>query len=1064
MNHSCRSWKERAAEWPNPTVCLYDTGGAHLTLNLNEEQKAAVEYLDGPSVIVAGPGSGKTRVIISKIEYLVRHAGISPSRILAMTFSTKAAEEMLDRVTASFPHKAHEFNIYNFHGFCWEIDQEFGDELGFKPNVQVLDKTASWVMTRRRIEDFGLHHFLPGNNPFKHIFDLVGHVSRSKDETISPDDYAGYAARQRAVFEADLPNMGEDDAEAARIEVERSEEVAAFYSDYRRLLKKENCLDYGDQIAMAVEILRTRPDLRRRVQDRYDFILVDEFQDTNVAQIELLSLLAGSHKKVCAVGDPDQSIYRFRGASFASFARFDSLYENCRVFPLTKNYRSTKNILAVADRLISNNDDRYMTEKALTTDNEAGEKVTVIKAPSFVAEAEAVAEEISRLLAEMPADERHLSDIAILYRAHGHRDEFEKALARRDIPYRILGGAGFYKKEEIRDIAALVKIASGRADAVALFRALQLSDWSIPDAELQKFASWAKTNDLTLDAALSKVEAMDTLTENGREGLIRARDYLVNAASAAASKPAGEVCRYLLKSTSILSRYLADDTPDSRQRAANLGKYLRKADDFEALGEDKSLAAFGEYQDLLFEAGADEEEEGVEDTRDAVQLMTVHAAKGLEWPYVFVVCLSSRRFPTGQRKEEIPFPDELMREPLPPGDFHLREERRLAYVAFTRAEKRLYLTCVERKGAKPSVFIQEALTAGDAIRLTEVPEVNFDSSVETASDVELLERDVRRAIIREVDVDSAHTLLRPLADLLSFVRRLGRTDGAENWRQSLADFNQDSSLHVEPSLTERVVDLLANRLIVDAAARDIPKETLHLSYSQINTYEECPLGYKLGCIYKIPAKPQPYFSFGTSIHLALRRFFEEVLEDRNPSLDDLLGLYNEYWEKDGYILKAQEEAYRAQGKECLAAVYARHRASEIKPLQLEWKFTLPVGPHFVHGYIDRIDPTSEGGCEVLDYKTGKSQAQKDVDTDLQLSLYALAVKECLGLVPERLSLYFLSSDEIVSSCRTDEQLEEVRSRVQSVADMILARKFDPAPDHFRCGRCDYATLCRAMEM
>lgn len=1029
-------------------------------MNLNDEQKAAVDYLDGPAVIVAGPGSGKTRVIISKIEHLVKQAAVEPGRILAITFSNKSAEEMLERITLTFLHRAHEFNISTFHSFCWDIVREFADDIGFKENVRVLDGTGSWIVTRRRIEDFELRHFLPKTNPFKHVADLVRHIGRAKDETVTPDDYARYAAGVRAAYEAEMGRLTLDDAQARLAEVERTEEVARFYASYQTVLKAENSVDYGDMIAMAVAILREHPDICHRIQGRYDFVLVDEFQDTNISQIELLNLLTGSGRKVCVVGDPDQSIYRFRGASFASFARFDELYAGRQVFALTQNYRSTRNILSVAKHLISNNSDRYRAEKELWTDNGTGDKVTVIKAPSYVAEAEAVAGEILRLAGERDPEDRRLSDFAILYRAHGHREEFEKALVRRRIPYRILGGAGFYKKEEIRDIAALVRVVSGRADGVSLFRVLSLTDFAIPATDLQRLTGWARSQELGLEDAVRRIENVKDLSKSGLAGLLKARQYLADAASSAAAKPASEACREIIDSTWILKRYLHDDSPDSRQRVANLGKYLRKVQEFETFSEDKSLAAFADYQDMLFEAGADEEEEPVEDSTDAVQLMTVHAAKGLEWPFVFVACLCSRRFPTTQKKEEIPFPDELMKEPLPPGDFHEREERRLAYVAFTRARERLYLTCVEKKGVKPSVFVQEALEAGDAIRLVEVPEVDFDSSVEPASDIDLLERDVRRTIMTQLDRPED---LRKTVGLLSFAMSLRESSDGQNWGKKLSEFRRRSDLHIDPALEERVTELLAYRVLIDAAGRDIPERSLHLSYSQINTYEECPMAYKFGCIFKIPGKPQPYFSFGSSVHLALRRFFERVRAGENPSLDDLLRLYKEHWQRDGYALKAQEEAYWQEGKHSLGSVYERHQGRPIKPLELEWKFTLPVGPHFVHGFIDRIDPIGGGKCEVIDYKTGKPKEQKDVDADLQLSLYALAVRECLGLVPERLSLYFLSSDEIVSSSRTETQLEEVKTKVLSVADLILSGDFQPTSDHFRCGRCDYAALCPARE-
>jgi len=505
----------------------------------------------------------------------------------------------------------------------------------------------------------------------------------------------------------------------------------------------------------------------------------------------------------------------------------------------------------------------------------------------------------------------------------------------------------------------------------------------------------------------------------------------------------------------VLKRYLYDDSIDSRQRAANLAKYLRKVQEFEEAGEDKSIAVFAEYLDYLLESGADEEEAEVDDSRDAVQLMTVHAAKGLEWPYVFVVSMSSARFPMSRKLDAIPFPDELVREAAPQGDFHIQEERRLAYVAFTRAQRRLYLSCVEKKGKKPSVFVQEV--SGDSAVVEKLaPEAAFDQEIESASKMAIAERDIRRQIIRVLNASADIEMLRPYTKLLASIRQKDR------------DPSQIRSILVQPGIDPALCELVGSALdeqyVISSVAASTPHEPLYMSYSRMSTYEDRPLGYRFAYELKIPDKAKPYFSFGNTMHLSLKRFFEEVQAGKEPSLADLKTTYQENWQNEGYVIPSQEHNYRRDGETALEAFYTRYQSAKIVPLHLEWKFTLPVGGHFITGYVDRIDALGDGACSVIDYKTGKPRTQKDVDADLQLSMYALAVRECLGLRAEQLSLHFLQTDEIISTARTDTQLSEVVEHVLSVAEAISARKFDPNPDGFKCGRCDYAGICPAMEV
>lgn len=1024
---------------------------------LNEEQQSAVEYVSGPQVIVAGPGSGKTRVIISKIEHLVSNIGLEPSRILAITFSNKAAEEMSDRLGESFPYRSHEFNVHTFHALCWNIVQEFAAEAGFKPGVRVLDQTAAWVLVRRHIEEFGLHHYLPLTDPFKYVFDLLGHVSRAKDEGVTSQEYAIYAQNQREQFETARESISPEDAAERLIEVEKCEELSRFYTRYQEILLQENSIDFGDQIVMALNLLSKHSDVRRQIQSRWDYILVDEFQDTNIAQIELLNLLSGPDAKVCVVGDPDQSIYRFRGASFASFIRFDAAYPNRQPFALTRNYRSTKNILTTAARLISNNTDRYQAEKPVWTDSDDGAPVTIFKAPSFISEAEAVTNEIISILSSIPEGERRFGDFAILYRAHSHREEFITAFERHEIPYKVISGAGFYKKEEIKDITALVKCAVTSDDGVSLHRVLSLADWSIPSDDLKAFSRWMNIEKIGVSEASARITECTNLDQEGAERIKGALNYILELKSSASELTASDLCRRIFETTQILKRYLYDDSVDSRQRAANLAKYLQKVQDFEDASNDKSIAAFVEYQDYLLESGADEEEAEIDDARDAVQLMTVHAAKGLEWPFVFVVSLSSARFPTSRKSEAIPFPDDLIRETAPQGDFHMQEERRLAYVAFTRAQRRLYLSCVEKKGKKASVFVQEVSADGTPTIQKIVPEVAFDPSVESASHLAIAERDIRRQVIRVMDTSADVEAIRPYVELLSAVRKSG--SNPDEALQLISQLRE----YVNPAMYESIEERLKQQLVAASVMASTPPEPLYMSYSRMTTYEDCPLGYKFSYDLKIPGKSKPYFTFGNTVHQSLNKFYEDIQAGKEPSLDDLKKTYNENWQSVGYEIPSQEAGYHRDGESFLESFYRRYQSEKVVPLHLEWKFTIPIGDHFITGVVDRIDPLSEGVCSILDYKTGKAQTQKDVDANLQLTIYALAVRECLGLKAEKLSLYFLKTDEIISTTRTDEQLEAVKEHILSVADSICARKFEPVFDTFKCARCDYAGICPAME-
>ncbi len=1021
---------------------------------LNDEQKAAVEYVDGSQIIIAGPGSGKTRALISKIEYLVNQQKINPRRILTITFSNKASEEMIDRLAESFIYNFHDFHVSTFHSYCWELVREFSDALNFKPDVKILNDSEAWILVRRNIEKLNLNHYMPFTDPFKYIHDLIKHTSRAKDEYVTVEDYHQFAMEKRRQFDIEAADMTEDQYSAELINIEKIEEAGRFYEYYQQLLAESNSIDYGDQILMAVKLLENNPHLRYQIQQRWDYILVDEFQDTNIIQIELIKQIVGDHARVCVVGDPDQNIYVFRGASYASFTKFIDAFPSCKSFSLTQNYRSTANILSTAKKLISVNPDRLQGEKSIWTDNPNGAKVKILHASSVEAESESIANEIYRVILELPESDRRFSDFAILYRGHGFSDQIIAALKRHSIPFKMAKSSGFYEQEEIRDIYAVLHCLVYQDDGIYLHRYLALEDWEIPQSVLTKLYSWIYNNGIETSEIQQNLVNCDVLDQESIEKISEAFNYLEALRLLISGNSASEICREIYESTSILKRFIYDDTLDSRQRSANLGKFLQLIIDFEEKSDDKSLPAFVEYMDYLLESGADEEQMEIDDTRDAVQLMTVHTAKGLEWLYVFVTGLYSRRFPSTKRADAIPLHAELMKDSISDDDLHIPEERRLAYVAFTRAEKMLFLTSISKQGTKQSVFIKDVYPYEGVIEEEIVPEITFNPIINpVVSDDDIIERNIRRRIIGLIDKTC------PITDMAPYIELLGMLRNKDKVMENAPEIYKILDNGVDADIVEAVAEMLRRKTVIGMTDANLPQKSFNMSYSKLDLYESCPLAYKFCYDMHIPGKPKSYFSFGNTIHAVLDAFYKEVSNGKTPDMDFIHKAYSDYWQKEGYSTSAQEAGYRSTGMASLEAFYDMHVKNPVMPLYTEWKFTLPVGNHTISGRIDRIDQTGADSCAIWDYKTGKVQSQKEVDNNFQLALYAYAVRECLNLKVDSVGLYFIIANQMITATKTDDEIQEALKKIDEAANSICARNFYPKPDPRKCARCEYEGIC-----
>jgi len=1045
-------------------------------MQLNPEQLRAVRHGAGPLLIIAGPGSGKTRVITERIVYLLENCpGLVPRNVLALTFTDKAAGEMQARIRKALPGLATTANVSTFHAFAYEVVRSQGSSVGavdaslhqgqalkgggafstvtegsMPRERMLLDKEDVWVFLRQRVDRLGLEFFQKLAEPGAFLHALNDFFSRCQDELIEPHDFEKYV---RAAERAFQEKAGKPPAEERALEEEdlrKKKELARVFRNSRNLIERAGSSSLGSLIPEAVRILDRQPEVCQAYRNQFRFVLVDEFQDTNYAQVELLRRLVTPPFNITAVGDDDQAIYRFRGASHGAFDMFGKVFPGHETIFLNRNYRSTERVLRVADVVIKKNEDRYRRKPELRPEREEGCPVYLPISPDYASEANWVAEEIQRLVRKGVS----YGDIAVLYRAHSYRDRLVEEFQRRAIPFAIRG-LSVLSTVIVRDLLAYLNLIHSPHDNISLTRVLLTPRWKFPEELALQ---------VRVEAEKRRCSLYDVLASFGQGGLPTVpatepfeptnwgelKQLLEDLHWAAQNVTVTSLFKLLCERLQLLSfldprdlRYINAFAEFLRQWEEKLSKFPALAGpEWEEVQEGKKptknlhefLFYFGQY----LEAGGKIEAPLTEDRAGSVQMMTVHAAKGLEFPIVFVVSVASRRFPCTERKAVIEFPDELRKGPLPPRNIHLQEERRLFFVALTRAQERLYVSSVAAPGKKPSSFIDDLLS----------------NPVVTARDVERLAVTSYRPTT-VIPSGARNRALPPPPAIQGEIPGAARNDGGPAQRELFADLSGLPAVH--PPIAE-----WAGR-----GAETKPGEKLRLSASSIEDYEACPLKFKFGHFLKVPTGPQAALTFGHIMHRSVRRYFE-LRARGQASFEAVRDFYMASWRNTGFEDEYQEETYKQTGLEQLRAFVEEQERTEILPLSMETSFSLDLDQVLLEGRIDQISPlaprTGENrdAVELIDYKTGKPRSQKDADGSLQLSVYALAAQEELKLKPRRLTFYCLSNNQAVHTARTDSDLRSLKTRVLTVASQIRQNQFPPTPG-FGCKFCDFRPICPAHE-
>jgi DNA helicase II / ATP-dependent DNA helicase PcrA len=988
---------------------------------LTPEQSKAVEHGDGPLLIIAGPGSGKTRVITQRIVHLLTSgeaptreggllpgiqtepsfsAGIQPENILALTFTEKAAREMKHRVREAMPGIETLPQISTFHAFCYEVQRKRHFER------TLLDKIDVWIFLRQRMESLGLNFYQKLAEPGAFLHSLNDFFSRCQDELIEPEDFEAYVIALERNFREMASSLDPEERVLLGQELEKKQELARVFRSSRKLIEEAGCSSLGSLIPETVRLFDRHPEVLESYQQQFRYVLVDEFQDTNYAQVELLKRLVKPPYNITAVGDDDQAIYRFRGASHGAFKMFDDAYPGHETVFLDVNYRSSKRILRVAGVLIGKND-RYEAKPDLRAYREEGSPVYLLQSADYLSEAEWIADEVKRLIREKTPP----GDIAILYRAHNHRTPLLEQFRRKKIPFAIRG-LSILSTPILRDLLAYLNVIRSSRDNISLTRVLLNSRWKFPEELALEARKLALRDRVSLYEVLSGWEKSSHQTRLKETGWKELRSLLDELHKLAAYTP---VSKLLDKLLGRLELSFSPKDPDG-DYVDTFRKFLVK---WEGKSESWELDPFWKYFQYFREAGGQIEAPEPENSSRCVQMMSVHAAKGLEFPVVFILSVAPRRFPHSEMKPVIEFPDSLRKGPPPPVDIHEQEERRLLYVGLTRARDRLYVSSVTKTGKKPSVFITD---------LTSDPAVDA--------------RDIERVQVPETTAESSEQ--QPTKPALPV-----RTP-APRLQASL--FGQDAP---ESATHPPLAEWASQTSAVSTT------EKLQLSASGLETYETCPQKFLFSHYLKIPTGPQPALTFGNVMHQCVRRFFELRREGPVP-FEQLQAYFEQVWKSTGFEDDYQEQAYKKAGLEQLRVFAGKHEDTTTFPIAAEAQFSFDMGDITLEGRIDQINPLPDHSVELIDYKTGRPPTQMDADKSLQLSVYALAARDQMKLKPTKLTFYSLTSNERVSTVRTPKSLELVVSEIRGVAEMIRKRQFEPKPG-FACKFCDFELICPAHE-
>jgi DNA helicase-2/ATP-dependent DNA helicase PcrA len=1026
-----------------------------MSITLNPEQLEAVTHFGSPLLVAAGPGSGKTRVIVERIIHLINN-GLKPSEILCLTFSEKAAQEMKERLEKIID--VTDMQISTFHSFCHDVlgDNVLDSGIGIGSGIMTRSSTLVWAL--KNIDSFGFEHIELGNNAVNVIESLIDGISTFKDELITPDKLAEYLDEKFKQEKTLVQDVEQYDY------LQKLCDLHKIYAKHQEYLKKSRLIDFDEMITSTIQLFQKKPNVLARYHNRFRHVLVDEFQDNNFAQLELVKILAPTGN-VTVVGDDDQSIYRFQGAFIANFQHFIESYKNnVKVIVLKQNYRSPQNIVNLATRLLQNAPNRQ--QKELFSSNEVGEKVLIARCSHDMSEVEFVVNKIKEMLgakikrrddAQRPLTFR---DFAVLSRRRMDGKKFAQALNAYGIPATFVGEANIFNSSTGRDLLAYLDVASNPTNSgLAIIRILKnsgISDQNIAriNQESKKRKRDSKTNsdfvyDVLSDMAVPELDQLDELFEIQKQF-----QTLTNLPT---QKTVSEtIFEIMMSVTDLYKSATQTDALSDRKKQTILKELYHISLEFESQNQNGTLSEFIDYLRLLGEFDVELEENS--EIRDAVQVSTIHQSKGKEFPIVFVTDVSQGKLPLRYQAKKFYVPNDLAKGLLKGEDeksLSLQEERRLLYVAMTRAQNQLFLVFPIKyaqnvRQSKPSVFLEEIdFEHNPFAQVIDFAGTTQETLLQEQNKIDIIQQDLQSKATKFVNQMQLESAVARIVDLakVGYFKEHGSLDGFDTKELFTVESNKD----VESLLVGEKIPL-------------INKDTLRLSASKFETYLKCPLQFKFSYVLEVPTPEQTYFNVGLAVHAVAESLTKLEKEGMEPTEKIAFEILEKNWSSNAYTNEKKEQEDFEKAKEMIQYYLKWINENPNTAIDVEKRFKIEIGGIPVTGSIDRVEQTPAGEYQVIDFKTGGVYETKNtIKDDTQMNVYAMAVENLYGKLPDKTSLFYLKEGKMLENEIKTDNLERAKGKLESITKSILNEEFEAKPEKGACRFCNFKSICDYVE-
>ena len=1034
----------------------------------NKEQEEVIDHKDGPLLVLAGPGSGKTLTIVHRVARL-KEKGVDPKKILCITFTQKATEVMKSRLESL---GISETIVSTFHSFCKEVCSENFMTSGLSDSSKLMKETSLAVWCMKNFDTFGIDYNVIGTGSGlpRIVKGMVQALSNFKESLITSKQFQEWLDEQDAKISKFTPQQVQQNKELIKYVI-LHKEFNKVYAAYEKFQQDKEIFDFDDMVLRAVTLLKEEPDILEEYQKKYDYILVDEFQDNNFSQFELVRLLGG-HGNVMVVGDDDQLIYRFQGAREESFDEFVSGFKNVKVKTLGENHRCTEKIVDVSKLILNNIPNRK--DKTLSAKKSGGEKVKIIRADTDKGEVEYVVNKIEELVGteyentEGETKKYTYGDFAILTRQRNFGDKFVNGLNVRGIPSTHIGDFNIFETAIISELMLYLRVLEAPTKAgMYLDKLMTASGISAVNVSVinhaarddDRYRHVLKGNDDGVFEVMKNCDTLDITQKSEIKSIVKNIEFAEEFAS---KSTVTELVYHLIYSdaTGLYKRCLLVDNFDNRLNILLLNTFFDLTKEYQNLNPDETYKEYLEYLELLRKVEIDIEEKF--DVSDTVHVMTMHKTKGKEYPVVFIADVADEKFPGRDISRTFYVHDELLKGTTSLSfqkTTRMQDERRLFYVAVTRAENLLYIIAPKLyEGNKNEKEISEfLLEIAQELKDGQKDELFIVEPYQDQGSLKFNPKELHERIKYETQIQAIDSINRmQLETAINRIIELGRIAYLEEHRK-----DDPECKNFDPSkiLNVNLKDVNLNQELIGKPLPLYDPNDFSVSKSSLETYDKCPYKFLLSKVLRTPSPGTIYTNLGNSIHEMIEGTADK--SGKVPTRDEALAKLKEKWIWNSYSSKTGESEFKARAEKMTDVYLEWRNNNKNKFIASEKQISIKYEGLILNGKIDWLEENPDGEFEVVDFKTSKTvTSQNKAEEDWQLHIYAWLVWKEFGKIPVKASLFFLEKGKMVTIEIDKDKVENLLdSEIKPIIEKILKNDFKATPESYKCSQCDYQGVC-----